>query len=182
MDRLLNAMKLHAGGMDLHSAETRLGIVTSYDPTNAAARVMIQPENTLSGWLPVAAVAVGAVSIVVPPSIGDQVVLEPQEGDAEQWIITGRLFSTAALPPSSPFTSAPIQSGEMAIFGQGGACLHLLANGTWALMGNLAVTGSITATGNVTAGLGTGDQVDMLGHAHTAPNGGGRTSAPIPGT
>ena len=56
MDRLLNALKLHAGGMDLHGAEPRLGIVTSYDPTNAAARVMIQPENTLSGWLPVAAV------------------------------------------------------------------------------------------------------------------------------
>ena len=143
MDRLINAMKMHAGGLDMSAGQTRIGIVTSYDPVNVAARVLIQPEGVLSGWLPVGSVAVGAVSIVVPPSIGDQVLLEPQEGDSENYVITKRLFSAGSLPPNSPSTSAPVQSGEMAIFGASGACLHLHADGTWWLAGDLHVNGDV---------------------------------------
>jgi phage gp45-like len=47
---------------------------------------------------------------------------------------------------------------------------------------DLVVTGNITATGNVTAGLGTGDQVDLLNHTHTAQGPYAVTSKPNPGT
>ena len=110
-------------------------------------------------------------------------MLEPQEGDAEQWIIVGRLFSAAALPPTSPFTGAPVQSGELAIFGQAGACLHLMANGTWFLQGNLTVNGSVSATGNVVAGLGGPDQAGLQTHNHGGVTAGvSHTTAPTAGS
>lgn len=183
MDRLLNAIKLHAGSMDMASAQLRIGVVRSYDPTNAAAKVQIQPEGVLTGWLPVGQLSAGLASIVAPPSPGEQVVCAAQEGDAEQWIIVGRLFSTEAMPPVSPFTGAPVQSGEVAVFGQAGACLHMQADGTWGLAGDLHVTGNITATGNVTAASGGGSSVDLLAHRHGGvQTGGGSTGAPTPGT
>lgn len=177
MDRLFNAMKLHASGVTMAGAEMRFAIVTSYDPNKCAARVQIQPDGVLTGWLPVSNLGVGAVAIIVPPSIGDQVIVAPQEGDGQQWVVIGRVFSNAKPPPASPVTSAPVQSGEAAIIGAGGSCLHFKADGSVWLHGNLNVQGNIGATGTVTAGVGGSDQVGLQTHTHPANN-----TAPTAGT
>ncbi len=53
MERLLNVIKQHAGGLDQGGGQPRFGIVTSVNPAAATARVTLQPEGVLSGWLPV---------------------------------------------------------------------------------------------------------------------------------
>ena len=53
MDQLRNMIKAHAGGLDGLAGTLRFGLVASFDPVAYAAKVLIQPENVLSGWLPV---------------------------------------------------------------------------------------------------------------------------------
>ena len=60
MERLLNVVKQHAGAMDQGGSQPRFGTVTSVDPTTATARVKLQPEGVLSGWLPVLSPWVGS--------------------------------------------------------------------------------------------------------------------------
>lgn len=173
-DRWLNAQKLHAGNMTMHGGEMRLAVVTSYDPTKVAVKAMIQPEGVQSGWIPVACDGVGQAAVIVPPSINDQIIVIPQEGDAQQWVMIGRLFSNAAPPPQSTFTNAPIQPGEIGIFA-GSTMLHLKADGAW-LKGDFHVTGAVVA------GYGTGDQVGLQSHKHGTGSAAAGTIAPTAGT
>ena len=184
-----------AAQVDGTSGQTRLGTVTSYDPVQHAAKVMLQPEGALSGWLPVASQWIGSGwGLVAALTPGDQVVVTPQEGAAEQGIITGRLFSTQQQPPqpqNTPNGSAtPVQAGELAMVHQSGATIRLCTNGTIYLQastinvqGNLAVTGAITATGDVSAGLGGSDQVDLQNlKVQGVQTGSGQSGVPVPGS
>src|SRR5882672_10845701 len=103
MDRILNIIKQHAGALDQGGSQPRFAIVTSVNPTNATAKVTLQPEGVLSGWLPVLAPWVGGGwGLYCPPSPGDQVLILAQEGDAEHGIIIGRAFSDTLAPPATP--------------------------------------------------------------------------------
>lgn len=68
MERFLNALKAQAGTLDQSSAQPRFATVTSVDPATATARVTLQPEGVLSGWLPVLSpwTGAGGVSPVRP--------------------------------------------------------------------------------------------------------------------
>ena len=84
MERLLNIIKQHAGALDQGSSQPRFATVTSVNAPAATARVTLQPEGVLSGWLPVLSPWIGAGwGLCSPPSPGDQVMVLAQEGDAE---------------------------------------------------------------------------------------------------
>jgi type VI secretion system (T6SS) baseplate-like injector VgrG len=103
MERLLNVIKQHAGGLDQGGGQPRFGVVTSVNPTAATARVTLQPEGLLSGWLPVLSPWTGAGwGMCCPPSPGDQVLVLAQEGDAEHGMIVGRAFSNTQATPATP--------------------------------------------------------------------------------
>ena len=103
MDGFLNLLKAHASQIDQGWAQPRLGVVSSVDAASFTARVMVQPEGVLSGWLPIAAPWVGAGwGLACPPSPGDQVLLLWQEGDSEHGIVVCRLWSNAAATPGAP--------------------------------------------------------------------------------
>ena len=53
MERFLNVIKQHAGALDQGGGQPRFGTVTSVNLAAATARVTLQPEGVLSGWLPV---------------------------------------------------------------------------------------------------------------------------------
>ena len=196
MDRLLNAIKLHADGAAQNSAQPRLGTITSYDPVNCAARVTIQPEGVLSGWLPVGCAGVGASCMIVGPQIGDQVLLTPQEGDAEQLHISHRVFSTVSMPPTAVGTRKPVQAGEIAAFHSSGSYFHLSNDGNVWLQAHgqlnvtaplTLVTGDVHVTGAVIAGYGGADQVGLQTHTHHQPSDShgdteAATNAPTAGT
>ena len=137
MDAFLNALKSSAGALDQAAGRARFGLITSVDPKNATARVTLQPEGVLTGWLPVLSPFVGPNwGLVCPPSPGDQVLVIAQEGDAEHGIIIGRAFSETARPPEAP-------SGEFHIVHKSGTHLKFLNDGTVQIKGDLHVVGDV---------------------------------------
>ena len=137
MERLLNIIKAHAGSLDYGAGQPRFGVVTSVDINSACVRVSLQPENVLSGWLPVLTPWAGAGwGLVCPPSPGDQVMVLAQEGNAEHGVIIGVAFSTSQLPPAVPV-------GEFWLIHNSGSFIKLQNDGTIRLNGNLHVNGDV---------------------------------------
>lgn len=156
-DQLMNAVKRHVAAMIGQVGQTRIGVICSVNTDTYQARVMLQPENVQSGWLPVAAAMVGGGwGIVSPPSVGEQVVIEPQEGDAEHGIITGRIFSTKQAPPKTytdqydQGTTTSVQAGEFGLVHKDGTFIRLV-DGKVLIHGDLYVDGIIRATKDITS-------------------------------
>lgn len=137
MERLLNAIKAHAAAQDASSGQPRFGSVTSVDPAAGTARVRLQPDGVLTGWLPVLSPWVGAGwGMSCPPSPGDQVLVVPQEGDAEHGAVVARAWSAGAAVPATPV-------GELWLTHRSGSFVRLLNDGTVAVKGDLHVDGEV---------------------------------------
>ena len=137
MDRLLNALKAQAGALDQSRGQPRFALVTSVDPATATARVTLQPEGVLTGWLPIATPWAGSGwGLVCPPAPGDQVLVVPQEGDAEHGVIVAHAYSATQPPPNAP-------SGEFWLVHRSGSFLKLQNDGTVRIQGDLHVTGDV---------------------------------------
>jgi uncharacterized protein involved in type VI secretion and phage assembly len=118
-------------------AQPRIGVVSSSDSATGTAKVLLQPEGVLTGWLPVLTQWVGSGwGISCPPSPGDQVLIIPQEGDAQHGLIVGRLFSNLVRPPQADV-------GEFAIRHQSGCSIQLLNSGIIEIEGDLHVSGDV---------------------------------------
>jgi hypothetical protein len=176
MERFLNAVKARAAAMDQSTGQPRFGIVTSVDPTSYTARVTLQPEGVLTGWLPILSAWIGAGwGLTCPPSPGDQVLVLPQEGDAEHGVIVGRAFSYATAPPPAP-------AGELWLVHQSGSYIKLRNDGSiqasateWSFAGDLRVNGDVYDR------FGSLNRLRMHydGHVHADPQG-GSTATPTP--
>ena len=71
MEAWLNAIRAQAGMISGAAGQVRCGTVQSVDPSTYCAKVTLQPEGVLTGWLPIAATWVGAGwGLVAPPSPG----------------------------------------------------------------------------------------------------------------
>jgi phage baseplate assembly protein gpV len=171
MDQLWNMIKAGAGGLDGLAGTVRFGLVSSFDPGTYSAKVMIQPENVLSGWLPIMSAWVGGgwgLAAPLPP--GTQVVILAQEGDAEQGVIAGAVWSSVDKPLAAP-------AGEVWLQHKSGSFLKLLNDGTIQLnaptvhvQGNLVVSGDVSDLGGAHGTLASfRNAYDK--HVHQAPNG-----------
>lgn len=173
-NRLLNTIMRRSQSQGNQAAQTRAGKIASVSPDGASAKVTILPEGVLTGWLPVGFIAVGDNSIVTPPNVGDLVELTALEGDAENWMISSRMFTTASPAPVSPATSNPIRSGELGIIMKCGSYLHFentgtvyaKANARWVMQGDIHHTGTIYTSGDVRGNYGSGQDVGLLTHEH----------------
>ena len=169
MEQLLNIIKQHAGALDQGASQPRFGTVTSVNPATATARVTLQPEGVLSGWLPVLSPWIGAGwGLYCPPSPGDQVLVVAQEGDAEHGIIVGRAYSSAQPPPATPV-------GEIWLIHKSGSYIKLQNDGTIRMHGDLHIEGDISDTEGSLARL----RSHYNQHTHINSRG-GRTSTPSP--
>jgi uncharacterized protein involved in type VI secretion and phage assembly len=172
MDQFWNMVKAHAGGLDGLSGVARFGLVSSFDPSAYAARVMIQPENVLSGWLPVLSAWVGAGwGMAAPLTPGAQVLVIAQEGDAEQGVIVGAVWSAVDQPLPAP-------AGELWLQHQSGSFLKLHSDGTIALQAAVVnVTGNLVVSGDIADQNGAHGTLAALrnahdAHTHAVPQGG----------
>lgn len=137
MDRFINAIKSHAGAMDRAQGQPRFAVVASIDPAAYAARVLLQPEGVLSGWLPVLSPWAGnGWGITCLPQPGDQVLVLPQEGAAEHGVVAAGSFSNRRRPP-------PSTPGELALVHSSGTTLRLANDGTVRIEGDLHVAGNV---------------------------------------
>ncbi|WP_428486734.1 phage baseplate assembly protein V [Rhodopila sp.] len=169
LDRLNNIVKAHAGSQSKSSGQAKFGTVTSVNYESGNARILVQPEGVLSGWLPILSQWVGpGWGMVCPPSPGDQVLFVPQDGDVEQGVIVGRTYSSSHMPPVAP-------DGEFWLVHRSGSFLKLCNDGTIQISGELHVQGNIYDQHGSLSGL----RQSYNSHTHAVPAG-GTTSAPTP--
>lgn len=137
MDVFTNSMKLRAGQLDMRTAQPRLGVVSSVRPDIPLAKVVLQPGNLVTGWLPVLTHWIGSGwGVAAPPTPGDQVLVIPQEGYYEHGIIVGYCRSEATRSPQAPV-------GEYWIVHQSGSSIKLANDGHVHVKGDLRVDGDI---------------------------------------
>jgi len=161
MDQFWNMVKANAAGLDGQGGVARFGLVSSFDPNAYAARVLIQPENVLTGWLPVVSPWVGAGwGLAAPLTPGAQVLVVAQEGDAEHGVVAGCSFSDAQRPPATPV-------GEIWITHQTGSRLRLLNDGTVRISGDLHVDGNVYVSNDIADGHGALSSLRVHYDAHT---------------
>lgn len=172
----------------------RFGVIQNYDPNAYKAKVLIQPENILSGWLPISSEYVGnGFGLFFAPAIGDTVLCQFADGDFGMGVIgSGKIFL-----PTMPPVACP--SGQVMLVHSSGTYLKILASGeldmnvvgnltltvtgnlaanvsgtatitspTIALDGNVSVSGTVTATGDVIA-----NNISLENHYHTYSPGSG---------
>jgi phage baseplate assembly protein gpV len=169
MDNVIGLLKLQSERVRNSIAHARIGIVTSSDPVKGVAKVLLQPEGILTGWLPVLTQWAGAGwGITCPPTPGNQVLIIPLEGQPDSGIVIGCLFSASARPPMAGV-------GELVIQHQSGTSLCLNN------LGQVFITGDLHVTGNVFDAKGALEKLrtDFNSHVHS-PGSDGTTSPPTP--
>lgn len=158
MEAQQNIMRREAERAMSRLANTRIGIVSSYDPGAYAAKVRIQPEDVETGWLPIAAEQSGnGWGEYNAPSIGDVVEVQFQEGGKEAGFVGRRFYGDR-------FRPLPVPSGESWRVHRSGSLLKFKNDGTvelraatainssapvWNHAGPIIVDGYIKATGDI---------------------------------
>lgn len=138
MRGMTNALAAQAQMAGNGRASVRLGIVSSYDPSNYSGKVKIQPENTETGWLPIVSPWVGnGWGIFAPPSVGDLVEVQFQEDGIEAGFICQRFYNDSDRPASVP-------SGEFWLVHKSGSLLKFHNDGSVELTAAAAITYSAT--------------------------------------
>lgn len=122
---ILNAARREAQKVLEQKAFTRIGTVTSVNPANYTAKVIIQPEGFESGWLPVGSIAVGdGWGFYALPEPGTSVEVTFQMGDWDSGLIGSRFFNRRVRP------KAGVQAGEFLLAHKTGALLRFKPDGT----------------------------------------------------
>ena len=120
---ILNMMRRESEKVVAQQANTRMGIVDSYDPVRYCAKVLLQPEDVLTGFLPVATEWVGnGWGLFCPPTAGDVVDVHFQEWGKNAGYISKRFFSN----PTPPLQ---VNSGEFWIVHKSGSFLKFTNDG-----------------------------------------------------
>lgn len=201
---LENAMRLQSLRASGARTSSRIGFVTSYDPTNYAVKATLQPDDVETGWLSFASFWVGnGWGLFAPPSINQRISVELIDGDLDAGFAELSLFDNDNRP-------LEVQSGEFWLVHKLGAYFKLLNTGavtfsdskgasltmngdgtvtsaasTWNHTGDVNVTGKVTATSDITSSGGNvSDKTDSMQtmrnqhneHAHTGVQTGGGTS------
>lgn len=142
MDRLINNMKLQAAGVAAEKQPWTIGTVSSYDG-KSMAKVKLQPEGTVTGWLPISTLMVGAgFGIGIGPTVGASCLVHFPGGDREAGVIGGFFFTDVETP-------LEVAEGEMKIKTKSGSTISLLQNGSIALGDKDGGTAVIDGSGNV---------------------------------
>jgi uncharacterized protein involved in type VI secretion and phage assembly len=169
MDDFFDIFGSRSNGNYGRLAQPRMGTVTSTNAQTATAKVLLQPEGVLTGWLPVLTQWAGpGWGMTCPPSPGDQVLIIPQEGDPQHGLIVGRLYSNSVRPPEA-------EPGEITFRHQSGCSLRLLNSGILFVEGDLHVAGDVYDSHGPLSKL----RNDYNVHTHYT-NSGQDTSGPLP--
>lgn len=191
MDEFINQMRALAETQGQGRARTRHGVITGYDPETHSAKVKLQPDGTLTGWLPIKSLAVGnGWGIVFAPALGEAVEVAFQEDNGGAGTITGQMFNDEDRPPNTPsgewglvhkhgasikFTN----DGKLTLGDGGGAIVQFSNDGKVRITGEI-ICGKITASDDITT---TGDVkangISLHNHTHSGvATGSSNTGAP----
>jgi phage baseplate assembly protein V len=168
VDDFFDSLAGRSGLVHRTMAQARMGTVVSSNSRTATAKVLLQPERVLTGWLPVLTQWAGSGwGMACPPSPGDQVLVIPQEGDPQLGLIIGRLYSNLIRAPDA-------EPGEMTFSHQSGCSIRLLNSGMISINGDLHVSGDVYDSYGSLSRL----RNDYNAHIHYVS--GQETSVPLP--
>lgn len=167
-----NGIKNAAASVSQLVGHNRWGLVTSVRMTDTGydCRVMVQPENIMTGWLPVLSHMVGAGwGLVSPPEPGMQAFIAPDSGDGHHPVVIGMGYSASARPPvpvadfNQP-DGMPVRSGEIALVSKAGGVLRLCDDGSIHIKGDVRIDGSLAVMNSITAKTGdiTAEQTNIV--------------------
>lgn len=159
MRDVFNAWKGAASAVAQQQGQNRWGLVQSVKTTDAGytVKVLIQPEDVLSGWLPVLSPMVGPEwGLVSPPEPGMQAFFASDTGDGHHGVVLGMTYSTQNMPPvpKSDFDQqkgVAVQSGEIALVSKKGAVIRLCSDGSIHIEGNIRINGTLTVDKTITS-------------------------------
>ena len=154
MGPMLNAMRLMAARQSATAAKSRVGLVSSYDPNTFSVRVRLQPEDFLTGWLPLCSPWIGnGWGMFAGPSIDDMVTVHFFGDELEAGFAEARLFNDVDRP-------LPVPCGEFWLVHQSGSFLKFTNDGNVSvhsaadLVATVGGTLNATVSGNATATVG----------------------------
>ena len=191
MQDLLNALLAHTGQQIQADAHLRFGIVDTFFQDGTAS-VRIQPEDILTGPLPINMMMVGdGLGIVVGLVPGTMVLCGPQEADSDNYAILGSFFHGQSPPPPMPEAiggpPTAIRSGEVGVAATGGAVFRvgqagIFMKGAVQIDGPLTVAQAITGQAEVSDFRGALDRLRAHydSHVHTGVQSGTSMSGPTP--
>jgi hypothetical protein len=103
MDGLMNQMRRAAQEAIGTGGASRQGIIDAYDPNAYAVKVRLQPDDTLTDWLPLKSPWVGnGWGLFCGPSVGDAIEVDFQEGDGGVGTAGWRFFNDEDRPLQVP--------------------------------------------------------------------------------
>lgn len=184
-------------------------IVDSYNAQFHAVKVRLQPEDTLTGLIPIETPQIG---LQVAPNINDHGWIEFHEMDRRAGVFVGAVHNDQ-FPPRKQIAAGELYyqsnfgvsiyaktDGSITITDKAGSVVKfdgannitVTANGSGKitltaqeidLVGNVVITGNLVISGDVTGGFGGVSSVDILNHTHTGvTTGGGISGPPTPGS
>ena len=176
MEGWLNIIRREAERcIDRRASGLRIGTVQSYDPAAHAVKLQLQPEGTLTGWLPLASIGVGnGFGAYVGATAGQTYAAYFHEGDVEAGVVVGRLpnDSDAAVSTQSGETiiKSPtgslislLKDGSITVQDKGGASIAFDGSGDITMTGKAGQTITLDSSGNITLTPGSGGKVQLGG-------------------
>jgi phage baseplate assembly protein gpV len=150
MAALANAVRQQAMAAQGQHSQAQFATISSYDASNHAVKVIVQPVDPEIGeqesnWMPLGAIGIGnGWGVAVGPQIGDQVLVVFEGGDFSSGTIVARVFSVEQQAPAVP-------SGEIWALHQTGSFIKMVASGDI----DVSTAGNLNATvaGNMTANI-----------------------------
>jgi len=162
MAKFANAVRQQASMADSHLSWPMLATISSYDASNHAVKVTVEPtdpgdEPTESNWMPLGAIGIGnGWGVAVGPQIGDQVMAVFEHGDFSSGTIVARIFSVAQKAPAVP-------SGEIWALHSTGSFIKMVTSGDIDV--NTAGNLNATVTGNLAVTVGGNMSASVTGNA-----------------
>jgi phage baseplate assembly protein V len=140
-----NQMRQQAQGVLNMLDHGKSGIVQNYDKTTYSCRVLIQPENELTGWIPIMSLWVGnGWGMFAPPAPGAAAIVLPREGLSDAAFICGALFNDVDRP-------RPVDQGEFWLVHESGASFKLTNNGALAINDGNGASVTLNGDGTVSS-------------------------------
>lgn len=134
---LLNTMRREIAAFLSGVGLPKKGVVSSYDPANYCVKVILQPEGTETGWLPLATEWSGnGWGLFAPPDVGDMVDVHFDEGNRQSPYVSKKFYSNARRPLTVP-------SKEFWLVHSSGSLLKFLNNGDVQLVTNRDLNATI---------------------------------------
>ena len=193
-----NAIRMQAKALAGTKSAARCGTVSSYNPNKHMVKVMLQPENVESAWMPYMESFVGnGWGIFAAPSIGNMVVVLFIGSEADNPVALGMFFNNVEIPLAVPSgelwmvhkSNSSIKlttDGKVTVTDKAGSTIVMNGDGTGSatfgggltiaanttINGNLQVNGNAQVSGNISdlnAAKGSMQTMRNTYNSHTHP-------------